>query len=397
VDYVFTGSRFKITLPSQNCIIMFSLAGAIVDKPYRIDVHPPKPDISVFDRQYPLSIENKIHFGNTALHYVRDKIFQRKVEISIKKLDAYSVFIGQLYLDGKDFGLQLLDIGYAQLHKASVRKFNFFNTYKTTEDTARQEKRGLWEFFNFEEEKKNIAEAVGKRPAPQERVNYPIVVTDVRTGSDFSFQILNEEETSALESLASSLQSEKFSSYPPIVPKLYDYVAALFTIDDLWYRAQIIKEQPYEVKYLDYGNREVLPLNRIRALPLEYVDILKPQAKDAKLYYLLAPAVDSEFGMDSKIALRDLLWEKILYAEQVRTDTIKLSATKEATLYQLIIHADKSDLNKLLIRSGHCKTERNYSDPQDPYYLTLQDLQEEARLQRRGIWQYGDDPDDDYD
>jgi len=261
-------------------------------------------------------------------------------------------------------------------------------------------KRGVYgNFFDFEEEKKTIAEAFGKRPTPQERVNYPIAVTDVRTGSEFSFQILTDEDTSALDSLASSLQSEKFSSYPHIVPKLYDYVVAQFTIDDQWYRAQIINEQGknYEVKYLDYGNREVLPLNRIRELPQEYVDILKPQAKDAKLYYLSAPEVDSEFGMDSKLALRDLLWEKILYAEQVRTDTIRLPGNKEAQLYHLIVHADKHDLNKLLISHGHCKTEKNILDPQDPYYLALLDHQEEARLQRRGIWQYGDDPEDDYD
>jgi len=151
------------------------------------------------------------------------------------------------------------------------------------------------------------------------------------------------------------------------------------------------------VKYLDYGNREVLPLNRIRELPQEYVDILKPQAKDAKLYYLSAPAVDSEFGIDSKLALRDLLWEKILYAEQVRTDQIRLHGNKEAEFYHLIVHADKNDLNKLIISNGHCKTEKNFIDPQDPYYLALRDHQEEARSQRRGIWQYGDDPDDDYD
>jgi len=234
-------------------------------------------------------------------------------------------------------------------------------------------------------------------------VNYPIAVTDVRTGSEFSFQILIDEETSALDSLTSYLQSEKFSSYPLIVPKLYDFVAAQFTTDDLWYRAQIIseaknnKEQPYEVKYLDYGNREFLPGNRIRELPLEYVDIIKPQAKDAKLYYLMAPALDSEFGMDSKIALRELLWDKVLYAEQVRIDQVRLSGNKESQLYHLIVHADKIDLNKLLIRNGHCKTEQNYNDPQDPYYLTLRDLQEEARSHRQGIWQYGEDPDEDYD
>jgi len=398
VDYVFAGSRYKITLPYHHCVIMFSLCGTMVDKPEKKDVHP-KPDISVFDRQYPLVEDERPIFGNMALHLARDTIFQRKVEITVKKLDSKGVFIGQLWIDGKtDFGLQLIEKGYAKLHKTSIRKFNFFQTYKNTEENARNERVGLWQYHDFEGEKIKMAERSEKRgsPAQEKRKIYPIAVTDVRSGNEFSFQRLNDDETSALESLSASLQNEKFS---PITPNLHDIVAAQFTVDDLWYRAQIIsdtkgaKEKLYEVRYLDYGNREVLSVNRIRELPLEYgFGLLKAQAKDAKLYYLKSPALDSEFGLDSMTALRDVLWDKVLYAEQARKDETKDGLLK----YHLVVHEEKNDLNKLLIRKGHCKVEKNLTDPQDPYYLTLEDLQEEARSQRRGIWQYGDDPEDDF-
>jgi len=340
------------------------------------------------------------------LHFVRDTVFQRKVELSVKKLDSYGVFIGQLYIDGKDFGKQLIEKGYARLHKASVRKFNFFNAYKTAEENARAAKIGLWEHYDFEEEKRKKDEAAeGKRAGtPQERISYPVAVTDVRSGSEFSFQILNDDETSALESLSNSLQSEKFSSHSPVTPKIHDIVTAQFTVDDLWYRAQILNELPktskdqlYEVRYLDYGNRETISANRIRELPKEYITLIKPQAKDARLYYLKAPALDSEFGLDSMTALRDLLWDKVLFAEQVRIDSVKLPGNKESPLYQLIVHEERNDINKLLVRNGHCKVEKHSKkDQPDPYYSTMEDLQEEARSARRGIWQYGEDPDDDY-
>jgi len=333
------------------------------------------------------------------LHFVRDTVFQRKVEITVKKLDRH-VFVGQLFIDGKDFGKQLIEKGYAKLHRPSIKKFNFFNAYRTAEETARDNKIGLWESYDFEDEKRRIAEAYGKRASPQqERDNYPVAVTDVRSGTEFSFQILTDDETSALESLSNSLQSEKFSTHPLITPKIHDIVTAQFTVDDLWYRAQIIgdaknnKDGLYEVRYLDYGNRESLPAKRIRELPKEYINLLKHQAKDAKLFYLKAPPLNSEFGLDSMTALRDLLWDKVLFAEEVRID----ERNKDTPLYLLIIHEDRNDLNKILVRNGHCKVEKYTVEIQDPYYASLVDLQEEARSQRRGIWQYGDDPDDDFE
>jgi len=366
-----------------------------------------KPDISVFDKQYPFTGKTgQVLFGNQVLHYVRDNIFQRKVEISVKKVDGYGVFNGLLLVDGKDFGLHLVEKGFAKVHRPSIRKLPFFQSYKTAEETARQARIGLWEHYDFEEEKRRIAEVTNQRTNQQQRVSYPVAVTDVRSGSEFSFQILNDDETSSLESLSNSLQRENFAGHPPFSPKLHGVVAAQFTVDDLWYRAQILaepgknsKDSLYEVRYLDYGNREFLDVKRIRELPKEYITLIKPQARDAKLYYVAAPALTSEYGRDCLAALKDLLWDKVLFAEQVRTDKIagpKNTEWKDSQLlYHLIIHEDKNDLNKLLVRNGHVKVEKVYPDQQDNYYLNLEELQEEARNERLGIWQYGADPDSD--
>jgi len=218
--------------------------------------------------------------------------------------------------------------------------------------------------------------------------------------------VLSDEETSALEGLSASLQSENFSSQPSYTPKLYEVVTAQFTVDDLWYRAEIIadhskKDQDnrnYDVRYLDYGNRETLPTSRIRQLPREYIDLIKPQAKDAKLFNLRAHPLDSEFGRDSMTALRDLLWDKVLFAEQVREDKSTLSAKSADkklpySLYHLIVYEEKKDLNKTLIQDGHVKVEPTKYP--DAYHAALQVLQEDAVRKRLGIWQYGADPDDD--
>jgi staphylococcal nuclease domain-containing protein 1 len=408
VDYVFSGGRYKLTVPSQNCTIMFSLMGVIVERPTKSEEKIPlKPDISNFDKQYPLTDAKtgKVLFGNQVLHYVRDTIFQRKVDIAVKKVDDYATFIGQLWVDGKDFGLQLIEKGYAKIHRPSLLKQSFNNTYKAAEDKAKTNKIGLWKYYNFEEEKQRLDALAAARNSQPQRVQYPIAVTDVRTGNQFSFQILNEE-VSSLDELATSLHQEKFGSHPPYTPKQYDIVAAQFTVDDIWYRAQILaepkggKEQLYEVRYIDFGNRESVGVDRIRKLPKEYIDLLSPQAKDAKLLYVKAPPLDSEFGRDSLSALRDLMWEKVLSAEQVYTEKapgLKNTDWKDPQLiYHLIVtnNEEKINLNNTMIAQGHAKVQNLVAD-QDPFYTALEEIQEEARNKRLGIWQYGDYPDSD--
>jgi len=277
----------------------------------------------------------------------------------------------------------------------------------------------LWEYFDFEEEKKNIATEVENRTKQQkDRQTYQIAVTDVRSGSEFSFQKLsNDGATSELESLSANLQSEQLSPHPN--PKVHDIVAAQFTVDDLWYRAVIIggapkgsKESTFEVRYMDYGNRESLPVSRIRQLPEDYINLLDPQAKDARLHYVRSPPIDSEFGRDSMTALRDLLWDKVLYAEEVKADKIpgpKIAKSKESEkstkepekFYHFIIHEyqEKKDINKTIIRNGNAKVEkipqRLQDKLQDSYYASLLELQKEAHRARLGLWQYGDDPESD--
>jgi staphylococcal nuclease domain-containing protein 1 len=309
--------------------------------------------------------------------------------------------LGQLFFNNQDFGLSLIQQGLAKLHYTSLKKAPFFNTYKAAEDAAKKAKLGVWEDYNFEEEETKRNEQFAIRAATQTaRASYPISVTDIRSGSNFSFQIL-DDETALLNELAASLHNEKFSSHPRISPKKGEIVAAQFTVDDVWYRAQILSDpaknsENYEVRYIDYGNREVISPTRIRELPHEYVELIPPQARDGKLLFVKAPDVEkSEFGRDSTAALHDLLFDKTLFAEQVYTDKIAgFKDAKEAQyLYHLIITEDKVDLNKAMISHGQAKVEKVFDPIDAPYYQALLELQKNARDERLGIWQYGDYPD----
>jgi len=117
---VFTGNKYKLWIPSHSCVIIFSLQGIVVERPEKVKLpraDKNKPDISLFDKQYPTNI-----LGNQILHFARDHIFQRKVEIHIADLDIFGNFMGTLQVNGKDFSSELLQLGYARLFTRLARK-----------------------------------------------------------------------------------------------------------------------------------------------------------------------------------------------------------------------------------------------------------------------------------
>jgi len=240
-------------------------------------------------------------------------------------------------------------------------------------------------------------------------------VTDVRSGSHFSYQVLNSE-TSSLEELSASLQGEmKHSSkQPPYIPfDRNEIVAARFTTDDQWYRAQIINdnrtkgsdEEPtqYEVRYLDYGNREYIEKERIRQLPQEYHNLMKPQAFDAHLLWVKSPSVTSEYGRDAVEGFREIVSGRTLYAQEAYKEKLPSKGKELQFLYHLLLtDEEKNNINKDLIAQGYARVEKfrrgadkRYDD--EGLYSSFVEAEEYARTGRLNIWQYGDYPDSDED
>jgi len=234
-------------------------------------------------------------------------------------------------------------------------------------------------------------------------------VTDVRSGSHFSYQILNSE-TNALNELSASLQSEMkhFSKQPPYTPERNEIVAARFTADEQWYRAQIIGDNrpkgtkdseptQFEVRYIDYGNREWVDKDRVRQLPLLYHDLMKPQAYDAHLLWVQAPVATSEFVRDSAEGFRELVWGKTLYAQEAYKDRIASKDKKESQYlhHLLLVDENNTNVNVEIIARGYARVERFKENEDKRYgdeglYSSFLEAEDEARTERRIIWQYGD-------
>lgn len=154
------------------------------------------------------------------------------------------------------------------------------------------------------------------------------MISEYLTGNSFYVQFV--KEAMKLESMMSEFAQHHSGVQPANVNfKVNELCSAQFSEDNQWlvahilvlysiytcstynqrYRAKIRRVIPdsksYEVLYIDYGNSEVLPARRIRALPPNFAQ-LPSQAHEAKLTYVRAPGIEDSYGLESRDRLRAL-------------------------------------------------------------------------------------------
>lgn len=104
------------------------------------------------------------------------------------------------------------------------------------------------------------------------------------------------------------LQSSITAAPSQYTPRHNDIVAAQFSADNTWYRARITKSNPAaqqaNVRYIDYGNSELLHYSRLRPLSAS-LSAIPAFAKEAQLSFvaLLDPA--SEYGPEAVERFQD--------------------------------------------------------------------------------------------
>jgi len=112
VEKVINGSRFKLSLPEQGIIVQFSLLGLTSPGMGKLSEEP-KP------------------FAKEALEFTRELTNLRDCEVTVERVDGKTcAFLGSIYFDGKDFGVSLLENGFAHLNldKKFLNPKKFRNT-----------------------------------------------------------------------------------------------------------------------------------------------------------------------------------------------------------------------------------------------------------------------------
>jgi len=140
VEQVIGASRFKVSIPSENLLIIISLNGIFCDMPQKaIEEKNEKNENEKNENEknvrksfyeiYPIS--NSVNRG---LHFVREKLYQRDVEITINDVDRRSgIFRGKVYFQGEDITISLLEEGYAMINVDTAANMEEYKIYKEAE------------------------------------------------------------------------------------------------------------------------------------------------------------------------------------------------------------------------------------------------------------------------
>uniref|UniRef100_A0A6I8PWJ5 Staphylococcal nuclease domain-containing protein n=1 Tax=Xenopus tropicalis TaxID=8364 RepID=A0A6I8PWJ5_XENTR len=275
VEYVFSGSRLKLYMPKETCLITFLLAG----------IECPRGS-----RNMPSGVQEGEPFSEEATLFTKELVLQREVEVEVEAMDKAGNFIGWLHVDGVNISVALVEHALSKVHFTAERS-NYYKTLLAAEEGPKQRKEKVWSKF----EEQPVEEVVTVVEEKERNANYkPVLVTEIT--DELHFYIQDVETGTQLEKLMESMRSE-IASNPPLEgsfsPRRGDYCIAKY-MDGEWYRARVEKVESVakvHVFYIDYGNREVLPSTRLGPLPQSFsTRTLPAQAIEYCFAFIQVPA-----------------------------------------------------------------------------------------------------------
>lgn len=387
VDFVKSGSRFTILIPRENAKLTLVLSGIRAPRSARNPTEKPEP------------------FGQEAHDFAVRRCMQRDVEIDIETTDKVGGFIGTLYVNRENFAKLLLLEGLATVHAYSAEQSGNATELFAAEEKAKDGRKGIWHDYDPTKElpeptnqgsneqalptpsSSSAAGAGDTNGAPSKQDYRDALVTHIDPATcTLKLQLVSPSTTTPLASLMSAFRtfhlspssSAKSLSGPP---KAGDYVAAKFSLDGEWYRARIRRNdrenKRADVLFFDYGNSELIPWDSLRPLePQEKFGTraLSPQAVDGVLSGLRWPA-RGEYLADAVRFLED----RILGREVV----LRVHGGGEGgTPLKVTVFEGEVDVNGEAVGEGLAMVAAEDK--------ALFAKQEEAKKERRGVWEYGD-------
>ncbi|KAA8647033.1 hypothetical protein EYZ11_005272 [Aspergillus tanneri] len=389
VDFVKSGSRFTVLVPRENAKLTLVLSGIRAPRSARNPSEASEP------------------FGQEAHDLANKRCMQRDVEIDVETIDKVGGFIGTLYVNKENFTKVLLEEGFATVHPYSAEQSGHATEYFAAEQKAKESRKGLWHDWDpsndvAEEEETPVdgnsgteTEAISRR---KDYRDVMVTYVDPATARVKLQQI--GTGTSALTELMNAFRSFHLNKANdtalPGPPKAGEFVAAKFTEDNEWYRAKVRRndreKQQAEVLYIDFGNSEVLPWSRLRPLtqPQFSVQKLRPQAADAVLSLVQFP-VSADYLQDAVEFLEEQTFNRELVAN---VDYVSTEGTMHVTLMD---PAESKNLdhsiNADVVREGLAMVPKKLKAWERAASETLSHLriqEDEAKRDRRGMWEYGD-------
>ncbi|XP_070540049.1 tudor domain-containing protein 1-like isoform X2 [Ptychodera flava] len=135
----------------------------------------------------------------------------------------------------------------------------------------------------------------------------PVIVHDVVNPSEMYCQLATAENLLQVNALFEEMNSDPMSQQEDTVykPDIGDLCSAQFTLDQSWCRAEVIsiEDDVAVVKYVDFGNQEIVPLTAIKRLDEQFT-LLPKQANKCAIAGIVPK--DGSWSEDATAALKTL-------------------------------------------------------------------------------------------
>ena len=381
VEYILTAGRMRLSIPSQSCIIIFALSLVKV-------AHGGDGD------------DGHVR-ARGALQKVRALLLHRSVVINVEFCDKTGAMVGTMSLNGSDVAMRLISEGVVTVNSSiNPSRVPYGTAYFEAQANAKIAQRGLWRDWV---ESSQLDKAIHPANVP---VEVHCCATEICDASKFFIQFLGTTTSQHLENCMDTLNAASSPPPPPIAPRLGLKCLALYSNDQRWYRAVITShnrsKENYVVEYYDYGNSESIPYDeiglRFGALTSELAE-LPPVGAWCTLCGLKVPTLDADYGPEAADFFYSIIGSG---AKLLCIIPDPASGERAGTLQDVYLYDEKktSCVNEIMVENGFALIRRKSArdHPSDSTYSSrLDNLQENAHVKRRGMWQYGDVNDDDLD
>uniref|UniRef100_A0A674CSG1 Staphylococcal nuclease domain-containing protein n=1 Tax=Salmo trutta TaxID=8032 RepID=A0A674CSG1_SALTR len=367
VEYVFSGSRLKLYMPKETCLITFLLAG----------IECPRGS-----RNMPGGMQVAEPFSDEAMAFTKELVLQREVEVEVESMDKAGNFIGWLHIEGVNLSVALVENALSKVHFTAERS-SYYKTLVSGEEASRLRKDKIW--ANYEEKK--VEEVVHVMEEKERTANYRAVyVTEITDTMHFYTQ--DVETGTQLENLMETMRAE-IAAQPPVegsyAARRGDYCIANFSADGEWYVFCLSVTCTFVFDY-----REIVPSTRLAVIPPAFsTRTLAAQATEYTFAYIQVPQDE-----DARADVVDSLVRDIQNTQCL----LNVEHSGVTCPHVTLQFADsKDDVGLSLVKEGMVMVDVRKEKHLQKMVTEYLNGQESAKTARLNIWRYGDFRDDDAD
>jgi len=418
VEYVHNGSRLRLHFRKEGLLCNFAMNGIMSPQTARPAGRGRQATVSE-------------PWADEAAAFTKSLLMQREVSVLVESIDKGGTALGQCYSkkgpETINMGVLLIEMGLARVNEIGVRFTSVGDELIEKEEKAKEKHLRIWQNYvppppespsdptsNGGAWVPNAGAAAKAKDLPEVKVETVTVsVTEIVNGYQF-FMVMQDSKTKS-QSLEITREMRdlggKFGTVPGGQgcgiqnPRRNSNLVALF--DDgtgmAWYRAKILAvhrdqdQRMLEIRYIDFGNAEVVSMERVREPPSANLFRTPGLAQECALAFLKSPPLDRDFGHEAAMFLNDVCFGKNISAQvhgkgNEPQQLVSLfqkpeGASEPENLAELMMQKGLGYLDKNHVRYVKTKQEKELVE-------RLQKAQDEAHSNHIGMWRYGDPRDE---